>query len=67
MRGLPFPNAAVYELAESEDQGTPFSPGDDIPIDPALTGLQLDPALLEEDARMRADQVSISVRPPSQC
>lgn len=67
MRGLTFPNAALYEPADSEDQGTPFSYGDDIPIDPALTGLPLDPALLEEDAKMRRLQVSILVRLPSQC
>ena len=67
MRGLPFPNAALYEQAESEDQGTPFSPDGDIPIDPALMGFPLDPALLEEDAKMRGLQVSLSVRLPSQC
>ena len=67
MRGLNFPNVALYERAESEDQGTPFSPGDDIPIDPALTGLPLDPALLEEDAKMRGFQVLILVHLPSPC
>ncbi|KAJ3525042.1 hypothetical protein NM688_g8463 [Phlebia brevispora] len=61
MRGLNFPNVALYERAESEDQGTPFSHGDDIPIDPALAGLPLDPALLEEDAKMRGLQVTILV------
>lgn len=67
MRGLNFPNVALYERAESEEQGTPFSHGDDIPIDPALTGLLLDPALLEEDAKMRGFQVTILVRLPSLC
>lgn len=67
MRGLTFPNAAIYERAESEDHGTPFSQVDDIPIDPALAGLPLDPALLEEDVKMHFSQVSILVYLPSQC
>ena len=58
MRALPFPNVALYQRADSEDQGTPLSQPDDIPIDPALVDLPLDPALLEAGAPMTAEHVS---------
>ena len=67
MRALPFPNVALYQRADSEDQGTPFSQPDDIPIDPALADLPLDPALLEVDAKMRGDQVGSSPCFSSHC
>lgn len=66
MRGLPFPNAALYDRADSDDQGTPFSQGDDIPIDPALAALPLDPALLGHDPTVRDTPVSTPVPPPPQ-
>ncbi len=67
MRGLTFPKRALCEREESQELGTPFSHGDEIPIDPALSGPPLDPALLEEEARMRGLPVSVVVGLLPQC
>ena len=65
MRGLPFPNAARYDRADEDDHSSPTTQGDDIPIDPALAALPLDPALLAADAHMRDTLVSTASRPCS--
>lgn len=61
MRGLAFPEAAVSDRDESTDHGTPFSSSnaDDIPIDPALTGIPLDPALFDQTNEIPAQQVGV--------
>ncbi|KAH9940994.1 hypothetical protein B0H21DRAFT_710749 [Amylocystis lapponica] len=49
MSSLAFPAGPSFKQSEPLDHGRPFGGGpDDIPIDPALSGLQLDPALLGE-------------------
>lgn len=57
MRGLAIPSESDRE--QSNEYGTPFSPNDDtnIPIDPALGGTPIDPALFENDAEDQVHQV----------
>ncbi|KAJ6466597.1 hypothetical protein C8R47DRAFT_990795 [Mycena vitilis] len=47
MRGLAIPANAEFDREQSNEYGTPSSANDDIPIDPALGGTPIDPALLE--------------------
>ncbi|KAI0710087.1 hypothetical protein C8Q76DRAFT_740953 [Earliella scabrosa] len=49
MVGLPYSISGPSDREQSWDSGTPFSNGGDIPIDPALSEPQLDPALMAED------------------
>jgi hypothetical protein len=46
MRGLPFPSNVVFDRETSYEYGTPVANVDDIPIDPALVGPPIDPALM---------------------
>lgn len=48
MRGLAFPPNAPGDREASYEYGTPISNVDDIPIDPALGGAPIDPALIME-------------------
>ncbi|KAI0925909.1 hypothetical protein AcV5_008515 [Taiwanofungus camphoratus] len=48
MSGLAFPAGPAFHRPEPYNQGSPYTSGDDIPIDPALSGPQVDPALLGE-------------------
>jgi hypothetical protein len=50
MRGLPFPTNAIFDREPSyADYGTPFTNVEDnIPIDPALGGPAIDPAIMNE-------------------
>jgi hypothetical protein len=49
MRGLPFPSNATFDRETSyADYGTPLTNVDDIPIDPALGGPAIDPAIMGE-------------------
>ena len=61
MRGLACPEAAEFEREESYENGTPFSSSnaDDIPIDPALSGIPLDPALLDQTNGFHEEQVGV--------
>ena len=59
MVGLPFPNSGTDIREPSWDNGTPFSNGGDIPIDPALSEPPLDPALLTEEGMSRGIEVSM--------
>lgn len=56
MGGLAFPSEAVYrEVSYDRDNGTPHRNDDDaIPIDPALSGSAIDPAIMRE-ANARAE------------
>ncbi|TFY75592.1 hypothetical protein EWM64_g8421, partial [Hericium alpestre] len=45
MRTLPFPSEPAFAREVSYEYGTPASNTDDIPIDPALAGPPIDPAL----------------------
>ncbi|RDB25851.1 Histone acetyltransferase KAT7 [Hypsizygus marmoreus] len=49
MRGLAFPSNADFDRETSYEYGTPVTQVDDIPIDPALSGPVIDPALMEEE------------------
>lgn len=62
MRGLAFPSTAVYDRETSYEYGTPFSNPDDIPIDPALGGMVIDPAILAEENGMHQVQVCVLSR-----
>lgn len=60
MRGLAFPNA-VYnrEASYDRDHGTPQrNNADAIPIDPALSGTAIDPAITGEESRINEVLVS---------
>lgn len=64
MRGLAFPTNAVYdrEVSHDRDYGTPpttHNP-DVIPIDPALSGTMIDPALMGDRNGAAEEQVSQS-------
>ena len=48
MRGLAFPSNVAFVREMSHDYGSPFPNGDNIPIDPALGGLAIDPAIMGE-------------------
>ncbi|THH27419.1 hypothetical protein EUX98_g6769 [Antrodiella citrinella] len=64
MRRLAFPDAAIFEREESYETGTSFSNNaDDIPIDPALTGIPLDPALLALGNEVQIEQASLPIVP----
>ena len=64
MRGLPFPSNTVFEREPSYEYGTPVTNGDDIPIDPALGGIAIDPAIMRESSA-NVTQVKVSVIPCS--
>ena len=49
MRGLAFPTNALVDREASYEYGTPISNVEEIPIDPALSGAPIDPALMIED------------------
>ena len=57
MVGLPFPNSGADTREPSWDNGTPFSGSGDIPIDPALSEVPLDPALLAENGVSAKEEV----------
>ena len=50
MRGLAFPTNAIVDRETSYEYGTPISNVDEIPIDPALSGAPIDPALMINDS-----------------
>jgi hypothetical protein len=50
MRGLAFPPNAVFEREPSHEYSAPFQGGDEIPIDPALGGIAIDPAIMGESS-----------------
>ncbi|KAF5382131.1 hypothetical protein D9615_004309 [Tricholomella constricta] len=52
MRGLAFPVNAAFDRETSYEYGTPVTNPDDIPIDPALAGPVIDPALMGEGMDM---------------
>ena len=58
MRGLAFPTNTVVDREPSYEYGTPISNVDEIPIDPALSGAPIDPALMIEDSSTNFVQVS---------
>ena len=63
MRGLAFPLNAVYARDASYDRehGTPQSNNvDAIPIDPALSGTAIDPAITGEESGINEISVSTS-------
>lgn len=57
MRGLAFPPNADVDRETSHEYGTPMSNVDDIPIDPALGGTVIDPALMMEGSVANGVQV----------
>ncbi|TFK40263.1 hypothetical protein BDQ12DRAFT_711658 [Crucibulum laeve] len=57
MRGRAFPPDTTWEREPSHEYGTPISNVDDIPIDPALGGAPIDPALMAEDSGMNVVQI----------
>lgn len=57
MRGLAFPPNTDVDRETSHEYGTPISNVDDIPIDPALGGTVIDPALMMEDTVTNGVQV----------
>jgi hypothetical protein len=64
MRGLAFPTNAPVDREPSYEYGTPISNVDDIPIDPALGGAAIDPALMMEPhpinvVQLNAPQVGV--------
>ncbi|KAF9525653.1 hypothetical protein CPB83DRAFT_837983 [Crepidotus variabilis] len=59
MRGLAFPPNQDADRETSYEYGTPFSNVEDIPIDPALGGTPIDPALM-------MDEPVVDVEPPYQ-
>lgn len=58
MRGLAFPTNATVDREASYEYGTPISNVDEIPIDPALSGAPIDPALMMEGSNTSVVQVS---------
>ena len=57
MRGLAFPSSAISDREPSYENGTPNNL-EDIPIDPALSGPAIDPALIEKDTMASVAEVS---------
>ena len=60
MRGLAFPTNTVVDREASYEYGTPISNVDEIPIDPALSGASIDPALTVENSSMNFVQASFT-------
>jgi hypothetical protein len=60
MRGLAFPTNTVVDREPSYEYGTPISNVDEIPIDPALSGAPIDPALMIENSSTNFVQASYS-------
>lgn len=58
MRGLAFPTNTVVDREPSYEYGTPISNVDEIPIDPALSGALIDPALMIENSSTNFVQAS---------
>jgi hypothetical protein len=58
MRGLAFPSNAVYNREASYDGAPQHNNLDTIPIDPALSGSVIDPAIAEEESRINDEPVS---------
>lgn len=58
MRGLAFPSTATFDRETSYEYGTPVNTVDDIPIDPALGGPVIDPALMENEMDVVSENVS---------
>lgn len=68
MRGLAFPSNAVFDREDSYDRDyvTPHSSNVDvIPIDPALSGPAIDPAITGEGSGTTKVQVGVSVHSES--
>lgn len=59
MRGLAFPTNAAFDRETSYDHGTPSAKVDDIPIDPALSGPAIEPAILGGENGMNDAPVSL--------
>ena len=57
MRGLPFPSTTQYDRELSYEYGTPLNAVSDIPIDPALGGPAIDPAIIDEGSSHFQEQV----------
>ena len=58
MRGLAFPSNTIVDREASYECGTPISNVDEIPIDPALSGAPIDPALIMENGSTNCVHVS---------
>jgi hypothetical protein len=58
MRGLAFPSNAVFDRETSYEYGSPFSNVETIPIDPALGGPAIGPAIMAEGSNV--DNVPVS-------
>ncbi|KAF8624525.1 hypothetical protein AX15_005836 [Amanita polypyramis BW_CC] len=63
MRGLAFPTSAISDREPSYEYGTP-NPVENIPIDPALGGPAIDPALMVDDAGPSAVQIQPTAHLP---
>jgi hypothetical protein len=61
MRGLAFPSNAVYNREPSYDGPPRNNNADAIPIDPALSGPAIDPAITEEESEINEEPVSTSI------
>ena len=61
MRGLPFPTSAQYNRELSHEYGSPINAVDPIPIDPALRGLAVDPAIVKDPAGEENSTVLLQV------
>jgi hypothetical protein len=61
MRGLPFPSSAQYDREASYDYGSPLNVATTIPIDPALGGPLIDPAIMREAEALVPVPVSLFV------
>lgn len=59
MAGFPFPDGEASNREQSWDSGTPFSSGGDILIDPALSEVPLDPALMAEEGVPGSSEVRV--------
>ncbi|KAA1467313.1 hypothetical protein DENSPDRAFT_792496, partial [Dentipellis sp. KUC8613] len=63
MRGVPWPPDAPFDRETSNEYGTPASNIDDIPIDPALAGPPIDPALQQWPGAYNQEQIPFPQTP----
>ncbi|KAF8072006.1 hypothetical protein FPV67DRAFT_1483488 [Lyophyllum atratum] len=66
MRGLAFPSNASFDRETSYEYGTPVTNPNDIPIDPALAGPVIDPALMGEETNTVTRNAPHAVQSPQQ-
>ena len=59
MRGLAFPTDPQADRETSNECGSPSNATDDIPIDPALNAIPLDPSLMEEAKEEHGEEVRV--------